>query len=497
MKYIYIPAGRKLWFDLAVDLKDKYGHEPAFWYGDDALLQQARTHFSGSVFQSLRSLDYAKAVPVGGLFKAVVASPDFHWIKDEAIKMLDRIDAHDLWGRKVRDAYFFRALTLACYFIETSGAEFFLSSESPHDFFAYVLWRACGVSGIPCIHFEAISIAPAMVMVSSRGGTLNKIARYPGCENEGFENVLLSAENYCMRFSGAAKPGYMLRQEHKEKVHDKLYRRLRDKLLRIVPLALAVTVLIRCREMLGVSVEMLSIFERRLKLWGRDKTTELKTAYLEKLKGETYLNYVYFPLHYEPERTTSPDGGVYYDQARAVLEIRSRLPPEVLLVVKEHPSQLYKNMRGYKGRSKLFYELLGGVQGIRLASLEIPSSELIRDCLAVVTVTGTAALEASMLGKPSFVLGAAWFVGAPNVYAHSDVERFTEIVGSNSPSGVDELLTWLSSYLSTYAFFGCVNPSNEKVFAGCMEALAVQRPFALSRQIDLYFKEYFQRLAVE
>lgn len=292
-----------------------------------------------------------------------------------------------------------------------------------------------------------------------------------------------------MRFSSAAKPGYMLSQENKEKVHDKLYRRLRDKLLRIVPLSLAVGFLVRYRDVLGISVKMPSVYERRLKLWGRDKTTELKTAYPENLKGETYLNYVYFPLHYEPERTTSPDGGVYYDQARAVLEVRSKLPPEVLLVVKEHPSQLYKNMRGYKGRSKLFYELLEGVQGIRLAALDIPSSELIRNCLAVVTVTGTAALEASMLGRPSFALGAAWFAGAPNIYAYSDIERFAEIVELRLPSGGDELLVWLSSYLSTYAFFGCVNPSNEKVFSGCMEALAAQRPFALSRQLDLYFKE--------
>ena len=65
--------------------------------------------------------------------------------------------------------------------------------------------------------------------------------------------------------------------------------------------------------------------------------------------------FVYFALHFEPERTTNPDGGFFHDQFLAIIHLRKILPEDVNIFVKEHPSQFKVIDRGLKGRSPLFY----------------------------------------------------------------------------------------------------------------------------------------------
>ena len=39
--------------------------------------------------------------------------------------------------------------------------------------------------------------------------------------------------------------------------------------------------------------------------------------------------YIYFALHYEPERTTNPDGGEFHDQAIAIAKLRELVPDNI------------------------------------------------------------------------------------------------------------------------------------------------------------------------
>ncbi|MFA7682192.1 MAG: hypothetical protein WCX61_04135, partial [Candidatus Peribacteraceae bacterium] len=47
--------------------------------------------------------------------------------------------------------------------------------------------------------------------------------------------------------------------------------------------------------------------------------------------------FVYFPLHYQPEATTHPMGGVFADLILAARLLNDALPKDVLIYVKEHP----------------------------------------------------------------------------------------------------------------------------------------------------------------
>ena len=110
-------------------------------------------------------------------------------------------------------------------------------------------------------------------------------------------------------------------------------------------------------------------------------------------------DFVYFALHFEPERTTNPDGGIFHDQAIAILTLREFLPKNVDLYVKEHPSQFFMNDRGSRGRSPLFYEFIKNINGVRLVSPKQDSLDLIKKSIFTSTISGSVALESAIMEK--------------------------------------------------------------------------------------------------
>lgn len=480
MRYIYISAGRRFWFDLAFELKGAYGCFPVFWYGDERLSGSFSKEFEGCHFYEGQS-QVCSSVTLLGI---VLNSPDFFWIKDEAIKMIDRVDSHDLWGRKVREGVFYNKLLEACSIVEEARADFLLMSESPHDLLSYLIWRVCRVLGLPSLHFEAVSISPAIVMVAAESGELKKVPRLDGILEPELDLVLGEAKRYLDRYDRGGVPGYMQLQEDKESIHFSLLRRIRDFFLGFIPLSYAIFY----KKPSVFRGWLNGLVVRRLKLWGRVKTLDLRRSYSESAReGIGEREFLYFPLHYEPERTTSPDGDIYYDQIRVALELRARLPKEIILVVKEHPSQLFINMRGYKGRDRSFYEVLSRVEGLVLAPLDFSSKELITKSIGVATVTGTAALEAVFSGRPALVLGNAWFLGVPGAYRMSDFSDF--LAAARNPKGFAVARQWIMDYLSKYSFFGCVNPSNEKYYSSLSEKLRVHDASPVAAQINRYVSQ--------
>lgn len=117
--------------------------------------------------------------------------------------------------------------------------------------------------------------------------------------------------------------------------------------------------------------------------------------------------YVYFPLHLQPELTTSSLGGRYDDQIFAIERLSAWLPDGMLLFVKENPKQRSRY------RDKSFYRRLEALENIILLDKSVSSSNLIRNSSAVATITGTAGWEALTEGKPAIYFGRPWYAGAP------------------------------------------------------------------------------------
>ncbi|MBM3516714.1 MAG: hypothetical protein FJX56_02275 [Alphaproteobacteria bacterium] len=116
---------------------------------------------------------------------------------------------------------------------------------------------------------------------------------------------------------------------------------------------------------------------------------------LDELDG---ADFVYFPLGVEPERSLTRDSPEFTDQRFAALALAKELPAGVVLAIKEHLPAIGPRPRDY-------YEGLRAMTNVILLDPLIPSINAIKRSRAVATVTGTAGLEAAILGKPVISFG--------------------------------------------------------------------------------------------
>jgi hypothetical protein len=114
--------------------------------------------------------------------------------------------------------------------------------------------------------------------------------------------------------------------------------------------------------------------------------------------------------HFEPEATNFPEGGELHKVVDLVTRIRS-LGYAGNIIYKEHFAFKYymqyrQSMRGGLARSKSFYDDLRS-----LGCLFVDKNYEPNDSSIVVTLVGTTALERSLSGKYTVVLGHIWYAG--------------------------------------------------------------------------------------
>lgn len=124
--------------------------------------------------------------------------------------------------------------------------------------------------------------------------------------------------------------------------------------------------------------------------------------------------YIYFPLHLQPELTTSGLGGNYSDQLDAVEKLSSMIPPGWKVYVKENPKQ------GYEQRGIEFYRRMATYSNVVYISKDVDTYWLMENCSFVATITGTAGWESITGGKPCLFFGLAWYASIPGAVRYKD-----------------------------------------------------------------------------
>lgn len=124
--------------------------------------------------------------------------------------------------------------------------------------------------------------------------------------------------------------------------------------------------------------------------------------------------YIYFPLHLQPELTTSGLGGDYSDQLDAIEKLASMIPADWKVYVKENPKQ------GHEQRGIEFYRRISTFDNVVYISKDVDTYWLMENCCFVATITGTAGWEAITGGKPCLFFGLAWYASIPGAVAYKD-----------------------------------------------------------------------------
>lgn len=152
-----------------------------------------------------------------------------------------------------------------------------------------------------------------------------------------------------------------------------------------------------------------------------------RNAWKEYRKLQIYPDYqkkyVFVPLQFQPERSTTPHGGIFADLILMIQTAAAALPQGWIVYVKEHPTQWWRQGREYSPfRYPGYYEKIASIPNVFLVPTETSSYELINHCQAVATVTGTPGWEAALRGKPAVMFGYYWYRDCPAVLRAESVE---------------------------------------------------------------------------
>lgn len=126
------------------------------------------------------------------------------------------------------------------------------------------------------------------------------------------------------------------------------------------------------------------------------RLSNIATARLDDLKGKPF---VYYPLHQEPEMALQGLSPEYFYQLSLIAAVARDLPAGVRLAVKETFGAIGRRPRDFYGQIAEFKNV------VLLETMEL-GLDCARHAKAVVTICGTAGLEAAVLGRPVVAFGA-------------------------------------------------------------------------------------------
>lgn len=132
--------------------------------------------------------------------------------------------------------------------------------------------------------------------------------------------------------------------------------------------------------------------------------------------------YYFYPMHLEPEAVVLYwADGIYANQVKLIENIAGQLPPHVFLYVKDHP-----HLYGYRDVED--YRRIQAIPNVKLLPPNIPGKQVIKDCKGVITLNGTAGLEALLMNKDVITFGSAFYGFSNRVNFIKNIRDLREVL---------------------------------------------------------------------
>ena len=174
--------------------------------------------------------------------------------------------------------------------------------------------------------------------------------------------------------------------------------------------------------------------------------------------------FVYFPLHLQPERTIDVVAPLYNNQIEIVASIAKSLPVGYKLYVKEHPVQLLYNWRNVS-----YYKQILDLPNVKLIHPSIKPTEIYNKCSLVITVSGSAGLEALVHGKPVITFSDVEYVFLPSIYRIKNIEDLPKVIRSlvgkqTDPQELNKYLDLVEKYAFDFDIVGTTSTILNKFY---------------------------------
>ena len=478
MKTCFIVTGAKLWPTLANTLAEK-GVEFKMWLGPKHFECFAKEHHKSATVYPILELTKGAALKIEDLPHSPPAefftSEAFLRLKDQVYKMMDRQDDFGCYRRLEREAVFYSLFHYFYSELVENEIELVIATEGPHEPTTKIMYGLAGMMGIRRVHFDISMVIPMMVMREGFEGKRFKVGKRPGDDRTRHHEIMQAYIDSVLKAldPSAVEPLYMAIQRKSDasfvtKFHHNtkgtgLLGALRYSQRKIAKLFKPYYT-VRQIDFLGtplVPTVSQALAYRRNRI---EMKAKLKKQYLASVADAEKLSFdapfVYFPLHYEPERTSNPDGGLYYNQFDALAALRDFVPKEVPIYVKEHYSQFTAKLHGHRGKSLYFWQVMKTLPNVHMLPMEMQSLELIKRSAFTASITGTASLESAVSGKKAVIFGQTWFSGCPNVSQFSDLKDYASFMKEDTHD-LDAVRAFFHDLVENYAIRGYVSQTNE------------------------------------
>jgi hypothetical protein len=301
------------------------------------------------------------------------------------------------------EVFKFNELFLMCYayqkWLEQEKPEIILFTVTPHNIKTWVLSKVAESIGIPVLFFQ-VSFFPWRQFLMEG---LRKNARIISPVNkEPTEKDRQFYAEYIRKKKGTledAMPGYEINRLKRNNW-----------------------------KLLNVESEFKNFLKKPLRSIEKIKSY---TTYEKLSKEVENIKYVAFFLHFQPERTTIPEGYGFGIQLSAILALQQSLPDDAYLVVREHPSTYTLDFSN-NYRNTGFYKLVSSIDRVIISSLTADPYKIIDNSIAVASITGTVIGEALVRGKPGIAFGAGpmQVIDSPCFHRYQSIENLRKFLSN-------------------------------------------------------------------
>jgi Capsule polysaccharide biosynthesis protein len=373
------------------------------------------------------------------------------------LKMLDRYGGYDLYQKR-KDRYLKELRFWASVIVK--DLDFVIFNNVPHEGFDFIIYCLCKKLEIKTYCFFTLPVVPNLCTL---------MYLFEDIETQGHEvqdeckkflqdvnfraNLTGPLSNYIeLHKFGNVRPTSFTRAE---KEPPPIFSRVIDVAKKFILLLKNYQII----KLLHISKKALirSILNK-IQHDSKYKTTRFYRAH--SILPGLDDRYIYFPLHYQPEASTSPLGGDYVEQLLAI-EMLSKGAESygVMVYVKDHPRQV--NFM----RSIEYYSRILSLPNVRLIDYKCDTYQLIDNSLAVSVITGSAGWEGFLRLKPVIMFGHRFYKYAPSVWpvqSNADLRSALEQIITHiakKPNEVD-VNAYLAA-LENYAFEGFISQKDE------------------------------------
>jgi hypothetical protein len=419
MRVIYATSELDEWVELAEHMQARKKWEPVYWVTTPKNEKKIQKHFPSTHCQNFIDAIRGRYMPLEGLTQVTpldsVTIVKYNSYEKVALKMMDRMDATAYsfnYSERLQLYYDFLAYWINA--IKVLNADYVLFSESPHALFQYILYAVCVENDIKVLRFVPTHIDGLTFLAYS----IDKSPKY--LQGKVLSRALKTSlmQKYIDRIRGEysiALPYYM------KDIHDKrtLGVTIKKSIGKLKRFFTSKTIL-AYKKSASVALSEVNIAKKELLyykvrgLWFKQKLQKSYTHLA--IKPNLNKDYIYVALHYQPEKTTSPEGGIFVDQWLMVQMLAFFVPEGWLIYVKEHSAQFAERLYGEQGRTHDFYERCDRLKNVKLVATETSSFDLIDNAKAVATVTGTVGLESVIRSVPVLCFGHAWYAQCEGVF---------------------------------------------------------------------------------